>query len=137
MTAESKKVQAQCSAERLYGFACDFRNFQRLLPSQVEDFQTDGETCSFKVAGFMQLSLQYAERTPYTTVAISPAHGSSLPIPFRFVMKIEPQSETACEVYVRAEIEGGNPMMTMMLKPKLRPALDKIAEQIQYYSAGL
>ena len=137
MTAESKKVQAQCSAERLYGFACDFRNFQRLLPSQVEDFQTDGETCSFKVAGFMQLSLQYAERTPYTTVAISPAHGSSSPIPFRFVMKIEPQSETACEVYVCAEIEGGNPMMTMMIKPKLRPALDKIAEQIQYYSAGL
>lgn len=137
MTAESKKVQAQCSAERLYGFACDFRNFQRLLPSQVEDFQTDGETCSFKVAGFMQLSLQYAERTPYTTVAIAPAQGSNSPLPFRLVMKIEAQDESSCGVLVRAEIEGGNPMMTMMIKPKLRPALDKIAEQIQYYSAGL
>lgn len=137
MTVESKKVTAQCSAEKLYGFACDFRNFQRLLPSQVESFETDGETCSFKVAGFMQLSLQYAERNPYTTVAISPAAGSSSPIPFRFVMNIEAVDESSCNVVVRAEIEGGNPMMTMMLKPKLRPALDKIAEQIQYYSAGL
>lgn len=137
MTTESKKVQAQCSAEKLYNFACDFRNFQRMLPSQVEDFQTDGQTCSFKVAGFVSLTLQYAERTPYTTVAITPAHGSNSPLPFRFVMKIESQSDSSCEVFVCAEIEGGNPMMTMMLKPKLRPALDKIAEQIQYYSAGL
>lgn len=137
MTAESKKVTAQCSAERLYNFACDFSNFQRLLPPQVEGFQTDGNTCSFKVAGFMQLTLQYAERTPYSTVAISPAAGSGSPIPFRFVMNISPISDNECEVVVRAEIEGGNPMMTMMLKPKLRPALDKVAEQIQYYSAGL
>ncbi len=137
MTAESKKVQAQCSDEKLYGFACDFRNFQRLLPSQVEDFQSDGNTCSFKVAGFMQLTLQYAERTPYSLVAITPAHGSSSPIPFRIMMKIAHRDANSCDVTVCAEIEGGNPMMTMMLKPKLRPALDKIAEQIQYYSAGL
>ena len=52
-------------------------------------------------------------------------------------MNIEAVDESSCNVVVRAEIEGGNPMMTMMLKPKLRPALDKIAEQIQYYSAGL
>ena len=137
MTAESKKVIAQCNAEKLYNFSCDFTNFQKMLPPQVEDFRTDGNTCSFKVAGFVQLTLQYAERTPYTTVAISPAAGSGSPIPFRFVMNIMPISDNECEVMVRAEIEGGNPMMTMMLKPKLRPALDKIAEQIQYYSAGL
>lgn len=137
MTAESKKVIAQCSAERLYNFACDFSNFQKMLPPQVENFQTDGNTCSFKVGGFVQLTLQYAERTPFSTVAISPAAGSNSPLPFRLVMKINPMSDNECEVCVRAEIEGGNPMMTMMLKPKLRPALDKIAEQIQYYSAGL
>ena len=137
MTTESKKVTAQCSAEKLYNFACDFRNFQKVLPPQVEGFETDGTTCSFKVAGFMQLTLQYAERNPYTTVAISPAAGGGSPIPFRFVLQIEPGNETSCDVTVRAELEGGNPMITMMLKPKLRPALDKLAEQIQYYSAGL
>lgn len=137
MTAESKRVTAQCSAEKLYNFACDFRSFQRLLPPQVEDFQTDGTTCSFKVAGFVQLTLQYAERSPYSTVAISPASGSNSPLPFRLVLNISAIDESSCDVVVRAEIEGGNPMMTMMLKPKLRPALDKIAEQIQYYSAGL
>ena len=137
MTTESKKVTAQCCAEKLYNFACDFRNFEKMLPPQVEGFQTDGTTCSFKVAGFMQLTLQYAERTPYSTVAISPASGSASPLPFRFVMSITPIDDNSCDVVVRAEIEGGNPMMTMMLKPKLRPALDKIAEQIQYYSAGL
>lgn len=137
MTAESKKVTAQCSAEKLYHFACDFRSFQQLMPPQVEDFQTDGNTCSFKVAGFVQLNLQYAERTPYTTVAISPAYGSNSPLPFRLALNISANDESSCNVVVRAEIEGGNPMMTMMIKPKLRPALDKIADQIQYLSAGL
>ena len=137
MNAESKKVQAQCSAEKLYNFACDFRNFQRLLPPQVEEFQTDGNTCSFKVSGFIQLTLQYAEKNPYSRVAIAPASGSGSPIPFRFVMLIDARDENSCDVIVRAEIEGGNPMMTMMLKPKLRPALDKIVEQIQYFSAGI
>ena len=137
MVTESKSVIAQCSAEKLYDFACDFRNFQRLLPSQVENFQSDGNTCSFGVAGFIQLTLQYAERTPYTTVAVAPAQGSGSPIPFRLVLKLTAIDDQSCDVVVRAEIEGGNPMMTMMIKPKLRPALDKIAEQIQYYSAGL
>ena len=137
MVAESKKVIAQCSAEKLYNFACDFRNFQRLLPPQVEDFQAQENTCSFKVAGFMQLSLQYAERRPYSLVAIMPAAGSGSPVPFRFAMQINSIDDMQCDVVVRAELEGGNPMMTMMLKPKLRPALDKIAEQIQYFSAGL
>lgn len=137
MTAESKKVTAQCSAEKLYSFACDFRSFQHLLPPQVEDFQTDGNTCSFKVAGFIQLNLQYAERSPYSTVAISPASGSNSPLPFRLALNISANDESSCNVVVRAEIEGGNPMMTMMIKPKLQPALDKIAEQIQYLSAGL
>ena len=85
----------------------------------------------------MQLTLQYAERTPYNTVAIAPAQGSSSPLPFRLVLNISEGDENSCGVAVRAEIEGGNPMMTMMLKPKLRPALDKIAEQIQYYSSGI
>lgn len=137
MNAESKKVTAQCSAEKLYNFACDFRNFQRLLPPQVEDFHAEGDTCSFKVAGFMQLTLQYAERQPYTLVAIAPAAGSGSPIPFRLSLLISPVDDLQCNVVVRADLEGGNPMMTMMLKPKLRPALDKVAEQIQYYSAGL
>ena len=137
MKIESKKVQAQCNAERLYNFACDFRNFQRLLPSQVEDFQTDGNTCSFKVSGFISLTLQYAERTPYSSVAIAPATGSSSPLPFRLTMNIVEGVGNSCDVTLVADIEGGNPMMTMMIKPKLRPALDKIAEQIQYFSAGL
>ncbi len=137
MTSESKRVEAHCSAERLYNFACDFRNFQRFLPSQVEDFTANGDTCTFKVAGFMQLTLQYAERTPYHTVAIAPAQGSNSPLPFRLALKITEGDATSCHVVVCAEIEGGNPVMTMMLKPKLRPALDKIAEQIQYYSSGI
>ncbi len=137
MNAESKKVVAQCSAERLYNFACDFRNFQRLLPPQVEDFQADENTCSFKVGGFVQLTLQYAERTPYSRVALAPAAGSGSPVPFRFILMLTPIDESSCDAQVRAEIEGGNPMMAMMIKPKLRPALDKIAEQIQYFSAGI
>lgn len=137
MTVESQKVVAQCSAERLYNFACDFSNFQKMLPSQVQGFKVEGDTCSFQVAGFMQLTLQYAERSPYHTVAIAPAHGSNSPLPFRLVMNIDEQDSNSCSVVLRAEVEGGNPMVTMMIKPKLRPALDKIAEQIQYYSAGL
>ena len=137
MNAESKKVVAQCSAERLYNFACDFRNFQRLLPPQVEDFQADENTCSFKVGGFVQLTLQYAERTPYSRVALAPAAGSGSPVPFRFILMLTPIDESSCDAQVHAEIEGGNPMMAMMIKPKLRPALDKIAEQIQYFSAGI
>ena len=137
MNAESKRVTAQCSAEKLYNFACDFRNFQRLLPPQVEGFTTDGETCSFKVGGFIQLTIQYAERNPYTRVAVAPAANSGSPVSFRLILDISPIDDTQCHTVVRAEIEGGNPMMAMMLKPKLRPALDKIAEQIQYFSAGL
>lgn len=137
MKVESKQVTARCSAERLYGFACDFRNFQRFLPQQVENFTSDGNTCSFTVSGFIQLTLQYAERSPYHTVALAPAAGSNSPVPFRMVLSISAVDDTSCHAVIGAEISGGNPLIAMTLKPKLKPALDQIADQLQYYSSGI
>lgn len=136
MTVDSKTVSCQASAEKIYNFLSDFNNFTHLIPSKVEGWSVVGNTCTFKVAGFMQLTLTYDERTPYQKIVIVPAANSGSPVPFRMNVNIVDDGANSSRVNLSFNLDG-NPMMTMMLKPKLREAADKLVEQLAYFSAGL
>ena len=136
MTIESKTVHCTCSAQKLYTFLSDFNNFTRLIPSQVEGWTVQDDTCSFKVGGFVQLTLAYAERTPYTRVAVAPAANSSTSVPFKAYVDLKDNADESTQCTVVFQVDG-NPMMTAMLKPKLRTAADALAERLQYFSSGL
>ena len=64
MTIESKKTLINAPAEKIFNFVSDFNNFGNMMPPQVEGWQTDGNTCPFKISGFMQITLEMVERTP-------------------------------------------------------------------------
>lgn len=131
MTIESKKTAINAPAEKIFNFVSDFNNFSNMMPPQVEGWQTDGNTCSFKVSGFMQISLEMVERTPYSKVVVAPAAGSGSPMPFKMVIDInEKPSETITRIAFDID---ANPMMVMMIKGKAKDALDMMADRLKYY----
>lgn len=138
MNVESKTVQAQASPQKLYAFLCDFNNFSRLIPTgQVQGWKSTADSCSFNVGGYMELTLGFVERRPYSLVSIGPAANGGNPIPFRMNINISDAGYDCSHVQIAFSLEGSNPMMNMMLKPKLREAADKLVEQLQYFAAGL
>ncbi len=131
MTIESKKTAINAPAEKIFNFVSDFNNFSNMMPPQVEGWQTDGNTCSFKVSGFMQITLEMVERTPYSRVVVAPAAGSGSPMPFKMVIDI---SEKLPETITRIAFDiDANPMMLMMIKGKAKDALDMMADRLKYY----
>lgn len=138
MNVESKQVVAQSSPEKIYNFLTDFNNIGRMLPpGQVQGWQCTSDRCSFNVGGFMQITLAFLERTPYSRIVLGPAADSSAPMPFKMMLSLQPEGTDATRIKVMFDLEGGNPMMNMMLKPKLRDAADKMAEQLQYFGSAL
>ena len=131
MTIESKKTAINAPAEKIFGFVSDFNNFSNMMPPQVEGWQTDGNTCSFKVSGFMQITLEMVERTPFSKVVVAPAADSGSPMPFKMVIEMkEKGSET--DTRIAFDIDA-NPMMVMMIKGKAKDALDMMADRLKYY----
>lgn len=138
MTVESKIVSTQATPQKLYDFLGDFTNFTRLIPSgQIQDLKATPEQCSFNVGGYMSITLGFVERIPYRLVAIGPAANGNTPMPFRMNINIYDNGNESSRVGIVFDMEGSNPMMNMMLKPKLREAADKLVEQLQYFAAGL
>ena len=138
MQVESKTVQCAKSPQALYEFLSDFTNFTRLIPAdKVQGWHTTGDTCTFSVAGFITITLEYAERTPYSRIVVAPASNSNSPIPLKATVNIMGNGPDSARVNMVVDGGGGNPMLTMMLKPKVREAVDKLMDGLQYYSTGL
>lgn len=138
MNVHSKTVRCQTSAQKLYNFLSEFNNFTHLIPSdKVQGWTTTGDTCSFSVGGFLTLKLAFADRTPYSRIVIAPATGSGSPVPFKAIVHLKDNGDDSTQVYMEFESEGGNPMIAMMLKPKLCEMGDKLMEQLQHFSIGL
>lgn len=138
MNVESRTVTCQASSQKLYDFLSDFNNFTRLIPSgQVQGWQATGDTCTFTVAGFMTITLTFAERTPYSRIVIAPAASSNSPVPLTATVNLTDNGNDSTRCNMVFDSEGGNPMMTMMLKPKLRELGDTLMDQLQYFSTGL
>lgn len=138
MNIESKQVVSQTSPEKLYDFLSDFNNFSRIIPQgQIQGWQSTADRCSFSIGGYMQISLAYLERTPYSRIVVGPAADASSPMPFKMEINLQNNGGEGTKITVGMNLEGGNPMMNMMLKHKLREAADKLAEQLQYFGSAL
>ena len=131
MTIESKKTLINAPAERIFNFVSDFNNFGNMMPPQVEGWQTDGNTCSFKISGFMQITLEMVERTPFSKVVVAPAADSGSPMPFKMVIDMK-EKDSQTETRIAFDIDA-NPMMVMMIKGKAKDALDLMADRLKYY----
>ncbi|MBQ2530137.1 MAG: hypothetical protein II547_07775 [Treponema sp.] len=136
MTVESKSVVAQCPQEKLYDFLSDFNNIAPLAPAGAIE-QCTADSCTVKVGGFIQLTITCLERVPYSRIVVGPAANSSSPVPFRMEVGLQPEGVDATRVGITVNIDGGNPMMTMMLKPKLKDAVDMMADKLQYFASGI
>jgi carbon monoxide dehydrogenase subunit G len=131
MNIESKKISINTPAKAVYDFVSSFNNFSRLVPSQIEGWQSTDDTCSFKVGGFMQIQLRMAEKTPYSKVVVAPDMQTASSFPFQLIVSMD-EKNGSTDVVVSIKIEG-NPMMLMMVKGKIKPALDSLVEQLKYF----
>jgi len=71
-TFESRKGIVNCTAQDLYYFLTDIRNFERFIPKdKISNIKTDQDSCSFNVSMMGNVNIRIGDRKEYSEVLYS------------------------------------------------------------------
>lgn len=122
----SKQVQIRRPAGMIYTVVSDFNNFTPILKDKVEDWSSDGDSCSFKVKGFT-VKLRIIEKEFEKLVKITGEEGSPFEFFLWFQFKQIADNDTRMMITLHVKL---NMMVKMMLGKKLETGIDEIADKI-------
>ncbi|HBN04207.1 MAG TPA: hypothetical protein DD434_00250 [Bacteroidales bacterium] len=127
---ESKEVEINSSAEKIFNFLSDFTNFSLLIPDKVENWKATKEKCSFKVTGLTDFGMEISNKTPFTSIVIVNDKDISSPFPFTFNWEFDSinDSKTKVRSFFNLDI---NPMMSMMVKKPLQNFMDVLVDKLK------
>ena len=125
-TIESKKVELSRTTEEVSSYVQDLNNFERLLPKdRVSDFESNGESCSFKINGMAKIGLKVAS----AEANLVKLESTDSPFSFTINVHLDSLNEgTSAYQIVNLDL---NPMMKMMVEKPLRNLFDHISDRLQ------
>ncbi|MCK9164159.1 MAG: SRPBCC family protein [Bacteroidales bacterium] len=127
---ESKTVEIDSKAEKIFDFLTDFTHFSLLLPDKVENWKATKDKCSFTIKGFTDFGMKIAETTPYSSILITNDEEVKMPIKFTFTWNFSPLSDNKTRVIAVFNLDM-NPMMAMMVKNPLKNFIDVLVDKLK------
>jgi carbon monoxide dehydrogenase subunit G len=124
---ESKVVKINHCDERIFRFLSDFRNFDRVMPPDIKDWQSDENSCSFIVKG-QRAGLQFVDKEPFKTLKLSGSDQTPYDFNFWIQLKNLSNSETALKMTIKADL---NMLLRTAVKKPLKQFLDQLADQLK------
>lgn len=124
MNLESKKSVVNKSQKELFEFLTDLKNFEQLMPKNIDKFEVDGDSFLFSLKGMPEIRLVIKEKSEFDKVVLSAA---SSKLNFSLRTLIQPISEDTCDLQLLFTGDF-NPMMAMMVKSPLQKFIDTLAE---------
>lgn len=71
-TINSNTHKTASTLQALFAFLSDFKNFASILPEdKVENFQYEGDKCSFSIRGITPMTVKLVEKHAYTHILFS------------------------------------------------------------------
>jgi carbon monoxide dehydrogenase subunit G len=126
MHISGKSVIVNKNINDVFNFLADFNNFERLMPEQVSEWQSDSESCSFSVKGMGKVGMKYAKKEFPTYIEMVP-YGKS---PISFALKIT-LAEEGATTRATGEVDADiNPMLAMMAKRPLENLINEITSKL-------
>nr|WP_297784684.1 SRPBCC family protein [uncultured Allomuricauda sp.] len=113
MHIETPKKQVAKSDKEVFEFLTDIKNFETLMPENIDKFEVlDENTFKFALKGMPEIVLRLKEQNPHEKVVLGAASDK---LPFTLTADINALEENESEVALSFEGEF-NAMMAMMIK---------------------
>ena len=127
MNLESPKVSVQKSDDELFAFLSDVKNFEQLMPKNIEKFEADGNSFLFSLKGMPEIRLKIQEQIPSSKIVLG---STSDKFKFTLTKNITKLDDTSSKIQF---IFNGkfNPMISMMLKSPLQKFINSLADNMQ------
>ena len=124
-----KKIQSDVVAVKktqseLYAFLGDIRNFESMMPEQVEDWKAEADSCSFRIKGMADLAMKIINRQPESEIKLE-SEGKK-PFYFTLTFTVQPDTNEACTLQVQMDAEL-NALLEALASEPLRNFLNLMA----------
>lgn len=125
---KSDTVVIDRSDKLVFAFLSDFNNFEKLMPPQISDWKSDGESCSFNIQNMATLGMRYDSKTPDNHIFIK----SDGKVPFAFDLQcfIDAVDNDTCNTRLEFTAEL-NPMLVMMASKPLTNFINMLAMKLK------
>ena len=133
-TFDSEEVSIAQSQNFVYDFLSDFNNFEKLMPPQISQWQSDGESCSFNIQNMATLGMRYQSKDPQNHITII-SEGKS-PFPFDLQCFIQEEGAASCRVKLQFNAQM-SPMIKMMAARPLENFVNLLAVKLKEVCEGM
>jgi carbon monoxide dehydrogenase subunit G len=124
---QSQEVAIAKPSAGIYNFLTNLNNFQKLMPSEVSDWQSTVSECTFTLKGMPSIGFMITDQTPETNIVYKGI--GKLPAAVFLKVAITPNGDEACKAQLFLEAEL-NPMLKMMVEKPLTKFLDVLAHNL-------
>ncbi len=126
---ESQMVIINCTSEKVFTYLGNFDNFASVLPEQVANWQSTGDSCSFEVKGLATLGLRITSKTPFTCITMKGE--GKLPFGFTLESLISETAAQQCRVQLVINADM-NPFIAMMAEKPLQNFVDMVVTKLKH-----
>ena len=127
-TIESEVAAIDNSAQNIFNYLSDFKNFEKLMPSQVTNWTATSDECSFTINGMATIGMKIIEKTPSSKITIT--SNGKVPFEFKLFVLIVEKTETGCTGQLIFESDL-NPMLKMMVVKPLGNFFNMLAQKMK------
>ncbi len=124
----SNKTTVNASCSEVYNFMSDFNNFEKLMPPQVHNWESDTDKCSFKIEGLSNFSMKIINKKENNRISIA-SFGNN-PVDYYLDVFFEPVDDNSCKVLIEFDAEL-NSFMRMMADKPLKNFVNMLAEKLK------
>jgi hypothetical protein len=128
MHLETQEKAISKSSEEVYHFLSELKNFEQLMPDNIDKFEMLSEDrFLFALKGMPEIVLERKSQTEFNQLVLG---ASSDKLPFTLTADIVSKGESECETKLSFEGEF-NAMMAMMIKAPITKFMDTISENLR------
>ncbi|TAI46747.1 SRPBCC family protein [Flagellimonas allohymeniacidonis] len=127
MHIETPKKKVAKSDKQLFEFLTDIKNFEELMPENIDKFEVlDEKTFKFALKGMPEIVLRLKDQYPHEKVVLGAASDK---LPFTLTANITPLGDAESEVGLSFEGEF-NAMMAMMIKGPITNFMETLSSNM-------
>ncbi len=128
MNLNTTKINVKKTTEDLYLFLTDFKNFEKIMPKNIDTFELINDGFLFALKGMPTIQLKLTEKIPNKKIILG---STSSQFPFTLTVHIEEKDKDS-NALVHFDFEGKfNAMVSMMVKKPLQKFINSLSDNLE------
>lgn len=127
MKVSSRKTVVQASDEKIYTLLNNFNNFGKLLPEQIQHWESTDKWCKFTIQGLLTMTLSILEKNEFSKIVYQADNDKNIQV--TIVIDINGENEKS-DILVEATVDVPVFLSAMLNKP-MQNFVDLMTEKIK------